>query len=745
MTGDGLCSLPEAVAYADGTSEPDCGPGPVSGTTTIIVPASATTYTVPATLAITKNTTIMGGGATSTVIDGGGMVTVLSVASGAVVTLEGATISGGLSGSTSTCTGAGVTLSCTDGDGLDGGGIDNAGTLTIRDSIVTHNQASPGTAGILPPPICLMAINCPGHGGGSAGHGGSGGGIKNTGDLTIVDSTISDNHAGDGGNGAGGVSGTGTDAGAGQGGGNGGLPGVGGGVFSTGTLTVIGSLISGNTAGRGGDSGAGSAATAPGDDGGGTGGAEPGGEGGGVIAAGGLTINATTISGNASGVGGDGALGGAGLGGGATGTGNLSQPGGSGGGIEIDAHAGVFAISDSTIVANTASPGGVGGTAAGAAGRGGGIAAEGGGAVALAFSTVADNVAGTGGGIDTRSVDDVQESDSIVAANTGAPANCSGVQIADGGANVVFGDNSCPGISGDPHLGPLQANGGATPTVALGAGSAALNLVPAAACASDVDQRGVGRPPASCDAGAYQLAPPTVSGLVATATSSSTATVAASVDANFRDATVSVAFGPTTAYGSTVAAQAVTGNTPTAVGASLSGLTAATIYHVTVTATNADGTTMAADTVFATPPSAAIAAAPKPVLSKLTLTPPSFRPATKTHHKKRGTTITYLDSLAARTTFTVQRRTRGVVKGKRCLAPPKRRVSGKAKACTRYVPVAGSFSHVDVAAKNKLYWTGEMKGKPLAPGTYHLIAHAVISARSSASVTLTFTVRPAAS
>jgi hypothetical protein len=101
--------------------------------------------------------------------------------------------------------------------------------------------------------------------------------------------------------------------------------------------------------------------------------------------------------------------------------------------------------------------------------------------------------------------------------------------------------------------------------------------------------------------------------------------------------------------------------------------------------------------------------------------------------------------LAARTTFTVQRGTRGVVKAKRCVAPPKRRVSKKAKACTRYVPVAGSFSHADVAAKNKLYWTGEMKGKPLAPGTYHLIAHAVISARSGASVTRTFTVRPTAS
>jgi hypothetical protein len=81
--------------------------------------------------------------------------------------------------------------------------------------------------------------------------------------------------------------------------------------------------------------------------------------------------------------------------------------------------------------------------------------------------------------------------------------------------------SSCPvgtgGVSNaTPLLGPLAANGGPTQTLALLAGSPAIDRVPIAACTDDlaapltVDQRGFARPvPAggSCDAGAFEFVP----------------------------------------------------------------------------------------------------------------------------------------------------------------------------------------------------------------------------------------------
>jgi hypothetical protein len=93
----------------------------------------------------------------------------------------------------------------------------------------------------------------------------SGGGIVNAGELTLVDSTITGNRAGD--------STTRFSAG------------VGGGIYSTGSLTLERSTISSNTAGSTGffDT--------------------PGGSGGGIYSTGNLTIHNSTIAGNATGLG----------------------------------------------------------------------------------------------------------------------------------------------------------------------------------------------------------------------------------------------------------------------------------------------------------------------------------------------------------------------------------------------------------------------------------------------------------
>ena len=67
---------------------------------------------------------------------------------------------------------------------------------------------------------------------------------------------------------------------------------------------------------------------------------------------------------------------------------------------------------------------------------------------------------------------------SLLALNNGG--NCS-ASVLDGGHNLSFGDTTCPATfaNGDPKLGPLQNNGGQSPTISLQPGSAAINQIPA--------------------------------------------------------------------------------------------------------------------------------------------------------------------------------------------------------------------------------------------------------------------------
>ena len=65
-----------------------------------------------------------------------------------------------------------------------------------------------------------------------------------------------------------------------------------------------------------------------------------------------------------------------------------------------------------------------------------------------------------------------------------------------------------PAILADPHLGPLEDNGGPTHTLALGLASPAIDAGDTANCAP-TDQRGVTRPQGNyCDIGAYELEKP---------------------------------------------------------------------------------------------------------------------------------------------------------------------------------------------------------------------------------------------
>ena len=95
---------------------------------------------------------------------------------------------------------------------------------------------------------------------------------------------------------------------------------------------------------------------------------------------------------------------------------------------------------------------------------------------------------------------------------------------------------------------------------------------------------------------------PTATTNAAANVTATTATVNASVNPNGQATTVSFAYGLTTSYGSTSAAQPLAaGSSAVAVSASLTGLAGNTTYHFRAVATNATGTTNGADLTFQTP------------------------------------------------------------------------------------------------------------------------------------------------
>ena len=88
--------------------------------------------------------------------------------------------------------------------------------------------------------------------------------------------------------------------------------------------------------------------------------------------------------------------------------------------------------------------------------------------------------------------------------------------------------------------------------------------------------------------------------------------------------------------------------------------------------------------------------------------------------RKAGAVISYRDTLAATTTFTVARALPGRKSGRRCLKPTTHNRHGK--RCTRFARVRGSLTHRDSVGANRVGFTGRLRGRPLAPGRYRLSA-----------------------
>jgi uncharacterized repeat protein (TIGR01451 family)/CSLREA domain-containing protein len=216
-TCDSDCSLREAIAAANAAPGPD----------TVIVPAG--TYVLSlGMLTISDDLTLIGAGETSTVIDGNGTDRVFHVDASPLVQISDLTIQNGYATSSS-----------------NGGGIENAGTLTLANVTVANNKAVLFGAGggIFNSGFLILTHVVVNNNSSSWGSG-----IGNDGTLILIDSSVTNNTAtgsvGSGGgiwNRSGTVTLTYTTVS-----GNSAL--VGGGISNSNILTIRSSTISGNNA-----------------------------------------------------------------------------------------------------------------------------------------------------------------------------------------------------------------------------------------------------------------------------------------------------------------------------------------------------------------------------------------------------------------------------------------------------------------------------------------------------------------
>ena len=256
-------------------------------------------------------------------------------------------------------------------------------------------------------------------------------------------------------------------------------------------MLVAETLFRGNAAGAGADAR---------QEGNTTFGAASGGAGGAIALASGVAeVAATTFAGNRAGDGGAGLT---------TPTGSTaSGDGASGGGIAVTGPVSASVV-NSTFAGNVA--GGEGPESpfpTNMQGGGGGAAAllPVGGSLRISWLTFAGNARGARAR-GANAVEGGQVSASILA--DAAPA-CGGLLPPTLRNVVAPGDTSCPPprLDGEARLGSLGANGGPTPTLLPGAGSAAVDALVGVPCPGS-DQRGLPRPRfGGCDAGAVEVQP----------------------------------------------------------------------------------------------------------------------------------------------------------------------------------------------------------------------------------------------
>jgi hypothetical protein len=624
LNDSGAGSLRAAIANTASGGTVDFAPG-LSGTITL----------TGGVLSITQSVTIAGPGAGTITISGNHTTTVFDVSPGVAnqdVTISGLTITNGsattngggilaagslrsLTLTSDTITGNQVTLGQTTAGG--GGGVYvNGANLVVTNSTIDSNtvtltgsptspSSSSGGGGIYSNGGAVTISGSDvSHNtvdqASSSGDSGGGGIYSNGGAVELDASTVLDNSyhitsdtLGDNGGGgvhseSGGVTlssstvnGNSFTLGSSPGGDNGG-----GGVFADGdAVTVVFSSVDANTLTLQNDTG--------GDDGGG-----------GIASQGGnIGVAFSSISAN---------------------TGNINDSAGDDGGGAILDEGGSNVYLTSTFSGNsmTISGGGID--------NGGGAIYSFGNSLISNLTIAGNHINAPGGGLMNRGT--ARFKDTIVAGNVATPAgNCAGTgTFTSAGFNLDSG-NTCVFNAGgdlvntDPLLGPVQNNGGPTPTQALSAGSPAIDTGDCTDLAGQpltIDQRGVARPqPAGgkCDIGAFELAPtappppapPAAQPGNPSPTSSTGASFSGTVNPQGQATTVFFQYGIDARYrpgGATgiVYDQSTPPQTlpadasPHAVSAAVTGLVPNALYHVRLVATNATGTTFGPDQTFTT-------------------------------------------------------------------------------------------------------------------------------------------------
>ena len=381
----------------------------------ILVLTNSGTITVTnAELSLDKDLSIVGPGAVLLSLSGNDRSRIFNVASNVTVSLFGLTIRDGHAPNGTN----GVASSAPGSAGAHGGGIYNAGLLTLRECVITNNRAGIGGTGQQGNDNVQGVDGTPG---GAGADGGSGGGIYNhvAGTIWVQQCIICSNRSGTAGNGGrGGHGAEGSDYGwNGGAGGIGGDAGLGSAIYNAGIMALESCQVYGNACGRGGNGGAGgnggdSLGLRWGRSGGNGGSGGRGGEGGGIHNGGQGTLINCTLNGNLCGAGGVGGIGGVRgrgpLGDGSTGARGVSGDGGSGGavwtGSDLD-------LSDCVITNNHAGIGGSGqwgngyvegadgtsGAAGAAGGSGGGVYNHVSGALSLQRCAISGNSSGKGG------------------------------------------------------------------------------------------------------------------------------------------------------------------------------------------------------------------------------------------------------------------------------------------------------------------------------------------------------------
>jgi uncharacterized delta-60 repeat protein len=166
--------------------------------------------------------------------------------------------------------------------------------------------------------------------------------------------------------------------------------------------------------------------------------------------------------------------------------------------------------------------------------------------------------------------------------------------------------------------------------------------------------------------------------------------------------------------------------------------TGATASHSYATAGSYDAKLTVRDDYGLTTSSTQAITVNAPILTGLAIKPAKFPAAPRggSIARKTGAKISYSDSQAATTTFTVARVLPGRRSGKRCVKPTAR--NRRAKRCNRFVRVRGRFSHVDVAGKNSFRFTGRVRRKALKPGRYRLSARPRAGGKAGRTVSVRF-------